>query len=534
MRYIIFPALLFVLMIPNFASAQKFRHISSTHVEKNITDYFDEERLKAFQKFCTIQDSIREAERFIARLDSNIRHDSVVAGHYKRFPSPLGAPLIFTGYRTVTIPGKNNPWMSNRQLMKLYGPVSQDLLVNDSIASTFGINELREFDDIKPLESEITIPLEELPSDSINMAGNYTTDIPSINIDTIYQMPEWLTTSLRSERIYGDAIYLFMIENPEYIDYAVWDLPIPPRLPEEDKSFYGYLKTLTLPKIDPTKAILPEFEQERRYWLHYFNIGLQFSQAYISSNWYQGGNNYLALLFNFTWNVDLNTVYKPNLLLQSSLEYKLGINSNPKEAFHKYSISQDIFQYNLKAGFKAFKRWFYSINLQLKTPIFNAYPEDSKVRSAALFSPGTLNLGLGMTYNYENEKKTFKFSASISPLSYNLKTCMADDVDHEQYGIRPWRHTNSEIGSNAEANLIWNISDNILWTSRIFLFSDYKYFLADWQNTILFNINKFLSTQIYLHPRFDSSSDFNSSKWHYWMFKEILSFGLTYTFSSKP
>ena len=34
---------------------------------------------------------------------------------------------------------------------------------------------------------------------------------------------------------------------------------------------------------------------------------------------------------------------------------------------HKYNISEDIFQWNMKAGVKAFKKWFYSFNLQFKT-----------------------------------------------------------------------------------------------------------------------------------------------------------------------
>ena len=45
-----------------------------------------------------------------------------------------------------------------------------------------------------------------------------------------------------------------------------------------------------------------------------------------------------------------------------------------------------------------------------------------------------------------------------------------------------------------------------------------------------FSINKYLSTQIYAHLRFDDSATWNDS-WQYWQFKEILSFGLTYRFS---
>ena len=139
-----------------------------------------------------------------------------------------------------------------------------------------------------------------------------------------------------------------------------------------------------------------------------------------------------------------------------------------------------------------------------------------------------------MTYNTEALQKRLKLSVSISPISYNLKTCLNDRIDPAQFNIEPGRHTRSEIGSNTEVNLNWDITPNISWKSRLFLFSDYHYFQADWENTFTFNINRFLSTQFYLHPRFDSSADFSATKWHYWQLKEILSFGLSYTFSTKP
>lgn len=273
-----------------------------------------------------------------------------------------------------------------------------------------------------------------------------------------------------------------------------------------------------------------EVPAPRYNWLHTVSTALQISQAYVSDNWYQGGNSYVSGLFNFSWNVDLNPAYHPNLLFQSSLEYKFAINSNPKGSVHKYNISQDLFQYNLKTGLKAADHWFYSLNLLFNTQFFNAYPEDALERTSTFLSPGTLNLGLGMTYSLQ--KKGANFTVTISPLAYNLKTCIASDINHEQFNIRQDRKTVSEIGSSAEANLIWNFTKNISWKSRLFLFTNYKYFLADWENTFNFQVNKFLSTQLFIHPRFDSSAESLSPKWKYWMLHEILSFGIAYTFAT--
>lgn len=342
-------------------------------------------------------------------------------------------------------------------------------------------------------------------------------------------IPEWFKKSIRFQNQIQEASFRMMVDYPATIEYADWNLPEPPRLPNEDYSFHAFLKRMNLPDIDPSTVVIPVVEPPRKNWLHTFNVSLQLSQAYVSSNWYQGGNSYVAGLFGFLWNVDLNTVFHPNLLFQSSLQYKLAVNSNPKGSLHKYNTSQDLFQYNLKTGLKAFNHWFYSLNLLFQTQLFNSYPEDSLNRTSSLLSPGTLNIGLGMTYTLV--KKGANFSVSISPLAYNLKTCIAKDIDHLQFNIQPNRKTVSEIGSSAEANLTWNFNQNISWKSRLFLFTDYSYFLADWENTFNFQLNKFLSTQIYLHPRFDSSSEM-VPRWRYWMFREILSFGISYTFAT--
>lgn len=453
----------------------------------------------------------------------SIKPDSIISNYYKSHPTIFLKPTIYSGFRT------------------LYKPTFAPAPLTFAMDPRLTAYDKDRYEGILYEEKEDTSLLEEgdevlrLSTDSLfTMLPEQQALQINSNAGSFSVIPEWLIASLKSQRLQQDLQYNYMVNNPQNIDYAYWDLPEPPRLPEEDYSFKTFLANLHLPEINNEDAIIQEYQIKRTNWLHTVGAGLQFSQAYISSNWYQGGNNYLALLFNFNWDVALNTNFHPNKLFTSNLSYRLALNSNPKESLHKYSISQDLLQYNLKMGLKAFKKWFYSLNMQFKTQIFNSYPADSPNLGASFLSPGDFNVGLGMTYNLEALQKTLKFSASISPFSYNLKTCISNRIDHLQYNIPVDRHTHSEFGSNAELTLNWDITANINWKSRMFLFTDYSYFLADWENTLTFNINKFLSTQIYLHPRFDSSSDAGISKWRHWSLKEILSFGLSYTFSTKP
>lgn len=345
--------------------------------------------------------------------------------------------------------------------------------------------------------------------------------------------PLWLRRGRRARRMASDLEYAYILANPYEKTYLSWELPEAPTLLPDDYSFAGFIKRLDIPDVARQDKLEIESSIRKTHWLHTTTDGIQFSQAYVSPNWYQGGNSYLALLFNFYWDVQLNPVYHPNVMFQSTLSYKLALNSVEDE-YHKYSISQDLFQYNLKTGFKAFKNyWFYSFNLQFKTQFLNNYESNSTVRKAGFLSPSELTAGLGMTYNRNFKNDRLKFSASIAPATYNLKTCIDPKIDPVQYGIKIGRKFVNEGGSSAEMSLVWDLTSNINWKARVFLFTDYNYFMGDWENTFTFTINRFLSTQLYTHLRYDSSSDMRpEKKWKHWMLKEILSFGLTYTFAT--
>lgn len=471
--------------------------------------------------------------------------DPVISAYYKDYPPRVKEPRIFSGFRSLSTPdfpippfpfemhAGRNAYDRDRYAGILYdAPVdSTELEEGDEVLFISDYLDQQRHNVLNG--DSLSAPYIEFDTPGNAMQAYLDGDI-GVDMRNFPVIPRWLSVAMSAERMHQDMIYRFMTSDPANIQYAYWDLPEPPRLPEEDRSFSAFLKSLELPAIETSAAVIPEAEVRRINWLHIVGGGLQLSQAYISRNWYQGGNNYLAILFNFNWNVSLNTVYHPNLLFVSDLSYKLAVNSNPKGSVHKYSISQDQFQYTLKAGVKAREKWFYSMNLLFKTQLFTSFAEDSHQLKAKFLSPSEFNVGLGMTYNTKALKDRLSFSVSIAPLSYNLKACPSMKIDHVQFNILPDRKTYSTFGSNAEANLTWNITDNISWKSRLFLFSNYKYFQADWENTFNFTINRFLSTQLYVYPRFDSSADRNLSKWRYWQLKEILSFGLSYTFSTKP
>lgn len=440
----------------------------------------------------------------------------------------VAAPWVFSGYRSVYRPSFSRSAVDPKSMREVWRHISDSLRVDSLYAFR---------PDTLLLHSRVELETRARIADAMKRERLDALRSHRDSLTVAYgdPVPSWLRNSMMLNRIAQDYMYITMVENPYAIEYAYWDLPVPPRLPEEDMSFKGYLKRLNLPDIAPDKAIVIKKNEIGRYnWLHTLNTALQLSQAYVSGNWYQGGTSYLAFLANFLWDVQLNQVYYPNLMFQSTVSYKLSVNSTPDDLYHKYSISQDLFQYNLKFGYKAVHNWYYALTAQFKTQFFNSFPANSRTKSASFLSPGDLNLGVGMTYSKENAKKTIGVSVSIAPVSYNLKTCIDADVEHSQFGIKADRRSVSEYGSNATVNFYWKLRDNILYTTKLYAFTDYKSFQGDWENTLNFQFNKLFSTQVYAHLRYDSLADSSvAPEWHKWMLKEILSVGLSYTFSTK-
>lgn len=324
------------------------------------------------------------------------------------------------------------------------------------------------------------------------------------------------------------------VHTPYAVEYNVRTLPEPPQEIEiviDPKDYtFGDVATKSFDMADGANIVGPEIK--KKHWMRSFRASLQFSQAYISPNWYQGGNNNLNGILDLMYNVKLNEKFHPNYLFETTISYKLGLNSAPDDPVRDYTISEDIFQATSTLGIKAIQKWYYSLNANFKTQLLNSYNKGTNDLRAALLAPGELNVGIGMTYGTTNKKGTCKFDATINPLSYNLMMCYSDRMNVTAFNIEEGHKTASKIGSSAELKLAWKISHNISLNSRLFTFTDYSRWYADLENTMIFEINKYLTTQIYAHLRYDTNTPYVDPGWHKLQIKEIFSLGVTYKFST--
>lgn len=340
---------------------------------------------------------------------------------------------------------------------------------------------------------------------------------------------KWINEDALRTEIIRRARQHYLVYNPGHVRYIESQLPEPPRKftarvdPASARIVLAEApKTNNKPELKATYA--------KRHWVHAFNINLQFSQAYVSPNWYQGGNSNINGLFTSYYNVKLNPAFHPKTLFDVTAQYKLGANNAQNDTLRGYSISEDLLQINFTAGYKANRRWYYSMNGQFKTQFLSNYQTNTQIVKAAFMAPAEANVGVGMTYNYANTPRSFTLDASINPISWNYKMCLDHRLQPSWFGIQEGR-TLSQIGSSAEGRITWRIFNNINLRSRLFIFTNWEYAQSDWENTLMFTINRYLTTQIYAHLRYDSTTK-QVEDWHKFQFREVLSFGFTYKFNS--
>jgi hypothetical protein len=85
------------------------------------------------------------------------------------------------------------------------------------------------------------------------------------------------------------------------------------------------------------------------------------------------------------------------------------------------------------------------------------------------------------------------------------------------------------FGSKLTANFDWKIRSNISYSSKLDYFTTYDKVIANWENTFNFQVSQYLSAKIFLHARFDDGVTLSEDNDSYFQFKEMLTFGLSYT-----
>lgn len=288
----------------------------------------------------------------------------------------------------------------------------------------------------------------------------------------------------------------------------------------------------------PVEPETPDVDVEvtkPNFWTFKGDGFLQFLQNYVSGNWYKGGESNYSMLSSLTLEANYNN--KSKLKWDNKLEMKLGFQTSRSDTVNKFKANEDLIRLTSKLGLQATKHWYYTIQLLAYTQFTRGLKPNDLRTYSDFMSPFNLNVGIGMDYKMEWFNKKLTGTVNISPLAVNYRyvdrTIFMNGENVQwfpsRHGVEADHHSLTDLGSQFIIDFTWKMAENISWKSRMYGFTSYKRVEYEWENTFSFQFNKYISSKLFIHPRFDDNRQ-RDDHHGYWMFKEYLSIGFNYSF----
>ena len=256
-----------------------------------------------------------------------------------------------------------------------------------------------------------------------------------------------------------------------------------------------------------------------------------FTQTYVS-NWKKGGKPSLSTLLVLKGYANYSL---KKLKWENSAEIRNGWIKTSEDKIQK---SDDKFEITSRLGLSAFKKWYYSTEIDFQTQLFNGYnyPDREKLISGFM-SPAKTLFKLGLDY-----KPNKDFSLFLSPLTAKLVSVRdTARIDVTKYGIEAGKKRFWEPGLNTDIIFKTNLTPDIRYEMKYKMFVNYtdpfSSFDVDWENNIVMKLNNYINMRMLLHFIYDDDVTFPTDKVDLngktiykpkLQFKEFITIGFTY------
>ena len=251
-----------------------------------------------------------------------------------------------------------------------------------------------------------------------------------------------------------------------------------------------------------------------KYWKTQTYSAIHFNQVSLV-NWAKGGESSLSGKAQIKIKANYN---KKNFNFLNDLKFLYGIMSTKDMRTQK---TDDQIYLRSSIGYKAYKKWFYSIAFDIKTQFSNGYkyPNDS-VKVSRFFAPAYFTLSAGLDY-----KPSKYFSVLFSPASGKLIIVADQELANKgAFGVTPaviddstgavlvkGKNQKAEFGINLVMKFEKELVKNINAESTLNLYNNYfdenmpnRWNIdVDWESNITFSVNKHISTELYMHMIYD-------------------------------
>ena len=290
----------------------------------------------------------------------------------------------------------------------------------------------------------------------------------------------------------------------------------------EDPNYFEE-KALVKDEVEDRENLRRLVRTRNSPWVKQATLMLQLTQNYVSKNWYAGGNSNFALLAIAQGFIN----YKSDKVSwENSGEWRAGVNTVVGDSLRDVNMNDDLLKLYTKFGYKLYEKLYYSMSAELQTHLFETWTDNTRELKTGPLTPVRFNMTAGLDY-----KPVKGLSIVFSPVAYKLVYAL--DTVYSQpttYSIPKGRNILNEVGSSMRVEWKYKPLREIELDSKFYLYTNYRKVEIDLEVNCNFIINRYFSTRVSLHPRYDNTVILPDDERAKIQFKEFVSVGFSHKF----